>query len=214
MLRAMSALVGLLLGMSVFAGLGDAHVLGVPYRSQLDGSPYAQANCGPTALAMVLAYYGIDESLWNVRVQAMKAQRSWVDDEGGYSHRYGVFVDNLALVGESFGLRAVGLWRREGKRLDRLYEWRMSDLRQQIGAGRPVIVQVHYRSLPGNQDSSYREDHYVVVHGTVESKFVYSDPLDVNGGGSDLTIDEADLLRAMSAASSPRAGFALARSGK
>src|SRR4051812_3082741 len=60
---AMLALVGLLLGTALFlgdAGDGDGRVLSVPYRSQLDGTPYAQANCGPTALAMVLAYYGID----------------------------------------------------------------------------------------------------------------------------------------------------------
>src|SRR5205814_9519215 len=41
----------------------DDYVLPLPYRSQLDGSPYAGANCGPTALSMVLAYYGIDASL-------------------------------------------------------------------------------------------------------------------------------------------------------
>ena len=96
------------------ASHGDGQVLHVPYRSQLDGSAYAQANCGPAALAMVLAYYGIDDSLWSLRVQAMQAQHSWVDDDGGYSDGYGVFVYNLAAVGESLGLRADGLWQREG----------------------------------------------------------------------------------------------------
>jgi hypothetical protein len=67
-------------------------VLDVPYRNQLDGSAYALSNCGPTSLSMALAYYGIDVSPWDLRVRAMQAQQSWVDDEGGYSDHYGVFV--------------------------------------------------------------------------------------------------------------------------
>ena len=31
-----------------------------PYRSQLDGSPYSLANCGPTVVSMALAAFGID----------------------------------------------------------------------------------------------------------------------------------------------------------
>ena len=80
---------------------GDAHVLDVPYRNQLDGSAYALANCGPTSLAMVLAYYGIDASPWELRVKAMKAQHSWVGDDGRYSDSYGVFMYNLASVAET-----------------------------------------------------------------------------------------------------------------
>ena len=67
----MEGAVSLLLGLTLFAGRGEGQVLPVPYRSQLDGSAYAQANCGPTALAMVLAYYGIDDSLWSLRVQGL-----------------------------------------------------------------------------------------------------------------------------------------------
>jgi hypothetical protein len=203
----MEGAVSLLLGLTLLAGRGEGQVLPVPYRSQLDGSAYAQANCGPTALAMVLAYYGIDDSLWSLRVQAMQAQHSWVDDEGGYSDGYGVFVYNLAAVGESLGLRAEGLWRREGNKPDRLYEWRAADLRRHIEAGRPVILQVHFRMLPGNLSSRFAEDHFIVVHGTVGSDFVYSDPL----RGSELTIGEGDLVRAMEAAENPRVGFTLVK---
>jgi hypothetical protein len=209
MLRRMLGLVGLLFATSLFFG-AEGRMLSVPYRSQLDGSPYAQANCGPTALAMVLAYYGIDASLWDLRVKAMKAQHSWVDDDGGYSDRYGVFVYNLASVGESFGLRADGLWQRENNHVDRLREWQPLDLRRQIAAGRPVIVQARYSLLPGVRNRSYLDDHYLVIHGYADGGFVYSDP--VNGG--DATIDEDDLIRAMSGASSARVGFALARNGQ
>jgi Peptidase_C39 like family len=117
-------LVGALLHAS---GPLEAHVLNVPYRSQLDGSAYAMSNCGPTSLSMVLAYYGIDAPIWDLRVAAMQAQHSWVDDEGGYSDDYGVFVYNLASVAEVMGLRTTGLWTREGVRVDRLREWQASD---------------------------------------------------------------------------------------
>jgi uncharacterized protein YvpB len=204
----MLGLPSLLLSLSLLAGHADGQVLHVPYRSQLDGSAYAQANCGPAALAMVLAYYGIDDSLWSLRVQAMQAQHSWVDDDGGYSDGYGVFVYNLATVAEGLGLRADGLWQREGNRVDHLRLWRAADLRRQIEAGRPVIVQVRFRLLPGNVRSAYVEDHFIVVHGTAGSDFVYSDPV----RGSELSIDEDDLLRAMGAADSPYVGFALVKS--
>src|SRR6185436_6944356 len=109
----------LLLATVVTPASGDDAMLAVPYRNQLDGTPYARANCGPTALAMVLAYYDIDVSTWDLRVKAMRAQHSWVDDEGGYSDRYGVFVYNLAAVAEGFGLEVVGLMHQEGGRADR-----------------------------------------------------------------------------------------------
>src|ERR1044071_6652129 len=108
----------LLAGALFFAEVPDAStVLDVPFRTQLDGSRYARANCGPTALSMVLAYYGVDASLWDLRVGAMKAQHSWVSDEGGYSDAYGVFVYNLAAVAETMGVHVSGLWRREAARV-------------------------------------------------------------------------------------------------
>jgi len=203
-----------LVGALVWArpGASDAHVLDVPYRNQLDGSAYALANCGPTSLAMVLAYYGVEASSWDVRVRAMKAQHSWVSDDGGYSDSYGVFVYNLATVAEGMGLRVDGLWAREGGRVDRLHQWQPTDLRRAIQADHPVIVQVEYRALPMHSASTTLDDHYIVVHGTVDGDFVYSDPLGVSSGGADLQISEHDLMSAMGLASTPRVGFALAKS--
>ena len=101
-------------------------MLDVPYRSQLDGARYALANCGPASLGMVLAYFGVDASLWDVRVRAMQAQGSWED----YSDSYGVFVHGLAATAESYGLRSEGLWNREAGHVDRLHEWQAADLRR------------------------------------------------------------------------------------
>lgn len=203
----MLGLLGLLLATAVFTTAPEEHVLQLPFRSQLDGSPYAVANCGPTALSMLLAYYGVDASPWELRVQSMKAQHSWVDDDGGYSDSYGVFVYNLASVGEGYGFRAEGLWRHEARHVDVLREWRATDLRRSIADGRPVIVQVLYRALPAHTRSHYEDDHYIVVHGTVGDDFVYSDPLD----GPDQVISEDSLVRAMTLASSSRSGFMLVK---
>jgi Peptidase_C39 like family len=191
------------------AGPSDSHVLEVPYRSQLDGSAYALSNCGPTSLSMVLAYYGIDASPGELRTRAMQAQHSWIDDDGGYSDSYGVFVYNLASVADVMGLRSTGLWSREGIRFDRLREWQPADLRFEIEADHPVIVQVTYRALPSHAGSSALDDHFIVVHGTVGSDFVYSDPLSTDGGGSDEMISAGDLAFAMGQASTPRVGFAV-----
>jgi Peptidase_C39 like family len=201
----------LLVGALVYpAGPSDSHVLNVPYRSQLDGSAYALSNCGPTSLSMVLAYYGIDAPPGELRTRAMQAQHSWIDDDGGYSDGYGVFVYNLASVADVMGLRSTGLWSREGVRVDRLREWQSADLRTEIQADHPVIVEVTYRALPSHARSSALDDHYIVVHGTVGTDFVYSDPLSFGGGGSDEVISEDDLADAMGQASTPRVGFAVA----
>lgn len=189
----------------------DAHVLDVPYRNQLDGSPYALANCGPTALAMAAAYFGIDASTWDLRVASMKAQHSWVTDDGGYSDRYGVFIYNLATVAEQLGLHANGLWNREGARTDALHQWRAIDLRREIQADHPVIVEVEYRALPAHWGSRAMDDHFIVVVGVQGDDFVYSDPLGLGGEGPDQLISEPDLLRAMDAADVARAGFAVVK---
>jgi Peptidase_C39 like family len=194
-----------------FAGSPDAHVLDVPYRSQLDGSSYQWANCGPTALSMGLGYYGIDASPWDLRVRAMKAQRSWVTDEGGYSDRYGVFVYNLASVAESLGVHADGLWTRDGARDDQLHAWKASELRRALDLAHPVIVEVEYRALPGHGGSRALDDHYLVLQGTIGGDFVYSDPLGIGDSGRQETISENDLIAAMAHADAPRAAFELVR---
>jgi Peptidase_C39 like family len=201
----------LLVGGLLFASGGDAHILDMPYRSQLDGSPYALANCGPTSLSMALAYYGIDASPWELRVRAMKAQHSWITDDGGYSDRYGVFVYHLATVAEQLGLHANGLWTREGGHTDRLHQWQANELRREVQADHPVIVEVEYRALPSHAGSIAIDDHYIVVYGTVGSDFVYDDPLGIADRGHDELISERDLIAAMSESSVPRAGFAVVK---
>jgi hypothetical protein len=193
----------------LFAGTSDSHVLDVPYRNQLDGSAYALANCGPTSLAMALAYYGMDASPWELRVRAMKAQHSWITDEGGYSDRYGVFIYNLAAVAQQMGVHADGLWDREGARINQQHRWQASELRREVVRDHPVIVEVEYRLLPAHAGSSALDDHFIIVHGTVGSDFVYSDPLGFADRGPDERISEEDLMAAMAGSAAPRAAFAV-----
>ncbi len=201
-----------LLASLLFSGSDNAHVLNVPYRNQLDGTPYALANCGPTSLSMALAYYGIDASGWDLRVRSMQAQHSWWGDPGGYSDRYGVFIYNLATAAEGFGAHADGLWARDADRTDHFLQWTPAALRREIQANHPVIVQVSYRALPAHASSQALDDHYVVVLGTVGNDFMYSDPLGIGDSGPDEQISESDLMAAMAAASAPGAGFAVVRS--
>jgi hypothetical protein len=160
---------------------------------------------------MALAFYGIDASPWDLRVESMKAQHSWVTDEGGYSDRYGVFIYNLATVAEEFGVHADGLWSRDGARTDQLHQWQANELRREIAADHPVLVEVEYRALPAHAASRALDDHYIVLRGTVGSDFVYSDPLGVAANAPSEEISEADLSAAMAASAAPYAGFALVK---
>src|SRR5919199_5917361 len=58
-----------------------AHVF-APYRSQLDGSPYAEANCGPTAIGMALAAFGVNVPGRQLRGEALDAQHMWGNNAG------------------------------------------------------------------------------------------------------------------------------------
>ena len=69
-----------------------------------------------------------------------------------------------------------------------------------------------FDDLPGRAALHTTLDHYVVVHGLAGDQFVYSDPLDRQGGGGPaLLISEADLLTAMAHATQPRAAFGVYR---
>src|SRR5205085_7594359 len=108
-----------------------------PYRTQLDGSPYAEANCGPTAVGMALEAFGVSVPSRQLRAAALDAQHM-------YGNGVGTLITALAQVVQQNGLSALDLRDESGA----LHRWSLDDLRAQIRQGRPVIVQVRYRSLP------------------------------------------------------------------
>jgi hypothetical protein len=164
--------------------------LTVPYRSQLDGSTYAEANCGPTSVAMALAALGKVETLDNLRTAALKLQDlNRCDDCGTY-------IQHLASVAEARGARTYGL--RDNP--DSFHQWTLDEIRDQLRQQRVVIPQVQFNKLPGRLKSPYGGDHYVVIVGIEGTSFIYNDPIDSDGRGYGRLITAEQLEKAMASA--------------
>ena len=180
----------------------------VPYRTQLDGSDYSGANCGPTVLGMALESFGVNLPPPEVRGQVLDTENfSPSDDDAGS------FIWALANVAQSNGLRVSGLYDGDGSSL---HHWTVDEVRDSVRRGQPVIVQVVYRGLPGREDSGYYGDHYIIVTGLMGDKFLYNDPI---GGrvarevpGFDRVMTSTQLARAMRASDTPYAYTAFALS--
>ena len=157
----------------------------VPYRGQLDGSPYAEANCGPTTIGMVLEGFGINVPQARLRAQVLDAQRMW-------GNGIGTLITALAQVVEQHGLTTHDL-RRDGQ----VRRWSLDDIRAHLRQRHPVVVQVRYRSLPGREGAFYYGDHYIVVTGILDDGFLYNDPIDYDGPGWDRVISGERLAKAM-----------------
>jgi LysM repeat protein len=164
-----------------------SHVF-APYRTQLDGSAYAEANCGPTAVGMALDAFGVAVPSRQLRAAALDAQHM-------YGNGVGTLITALAQVVQQNGLSALDL--RDGS--GALRRWGLDDIRAHIQAGHPVIVQVRYRSLPGRGGAYYFGDHYILVTGIVGDGFLYNDPIDIDGLGWDRAISGSTLRVAMNA---------------
>lgn len=160
----------------------------VPYRGQLDGTAYSLANCGPTAIGMVLEGFGLHVPLGQLRKEVLDTQRIWGNGTG-------TLMTALAEVVESHGLQAYGL--RDGG--GEIRRWTLKDLREQLRLRRPVIVQAYYRALPGREGAAYYGDHYLVITGILDDGFLYNDPLDYDGVGWDRVMSGERLQRAMDA---------------
>lgn len=182
--------------------------LSVPYRTQLDGSNYESANCGPTTLGMALESFGLNLPPPDLRTQVLDAENFPSSDPDA-----GSFIWALARVAEDYGVRAHGLYEADGK----LHRWTAEEIRAMVRQGQPVVVQVVYRGLPGREDSAYYGDHYVVITGLLSDNFLYNDPI---GGaaaheapGYDRVMTPAQLQRAMRASDTSYAytAFSLAR---
>jgi len=180
----------------------------VPYRTQLDGSDYASANCGPTVLGMALESFGVNLQPSDIRGQVLTSEDFDPTDTDA-----GSFIWALANVAREDGVQARGLYDEDGS----LHHWTVDDIRTSLRAKQPVIVQVVYRALPGRGDSGYYGDHYIIITGLLGDQFLYNDPI---GGpeaheapGYDRIMTAAQLQHAMRASDTGYAfsGFSLAR---
>jgi LysM repeat protein len=171
-----------------------SHVF-APYRSQLDGSPYAEANCGPTAVGIAMSALGVDVPSRQLRAEALNAQHMW-------GNGVGTLLTALAAVVEAHGLSALDVYAAGGG----LHRWSLDEIRAHIQQGHPVVVQVRYRSLPGRGGAYYFGDHYIVLVGVVAEGFLYNDPMDFDGIGWDRVMS-ADRLRTAMNASDQRYAY-------
>jgi uncharacterized protein YvpB len=188
------------------AAAGDEmRALSVPHRSQLDGSPYQGANCGPASIGMVLAAYGQPLPTLQIReyVNAVQNTRG--------EHDAGSFIESLWDAAEHFGLRPSGLF--AGARGERgktpLRRWSMAEVRRELDAGRPIVPQVLFRGLPGREKVLYDGDHYVVLIGYTPEVVIYNDPMDKDGPGASRRMTWAQFEMAWRDSSFPYAALSI-----
>jgi uncharacterized protein YgiM (DUF1202 family) len=176
----------------------DRITLPVPYYSQFDGSPYQAGNCGPSTLHMVLAAFGKNVPVSEIRRAANQIQGT----TGWYSS--GVAIDVLAGLAGDYGLVVRGL------RGDGGYDrWSFDEVRQALRNGNVVVPQVHYASLPGHGGASRAIDHYIAITGYEGRYFYYNDPAFSGGGGHGLAMTEDQLALAWKRSDFPFAAFSL-----
>jgi hypothetical protein len=166
----------------------------VPYRTQLDGSDFASANCGPTVLGMALESFGVNLAPADIRDQVLDTENFDPTDTDA-----GSFIWALADVAQHYGITPHGLYSEDGE----LHHWTVGEIRGSLRQGQPVIVQVVYRALPGRTDSGYYGDHYIIITGLLGDKFLYNDPIGGRAAheapGYDRVISSTQLERAMRA---------------
>lgn len=177
---------------------GESQVrLTVPYRTQLDGSAAAGANCGPASLGMVLDAFGVSVATSELRERANRFQGT----SGPYT---GFNLGPLQRVTETYDLAGEGLF--EG---DRYRRWTLDDVRHHLQAGHPVIPQLKYRLIPGREGAGTNTDHYLVLTGMDGEDFLFNDPIPW-GSVSQGRITAAQLLRAWMNSDIPGAALAIA----
>jgi hypothetical protein len=199
LLTGLLPLLALGLGPAAPALAAEGVLLALPYRSQIDGSPYERSNCGPASLAMVLAGFGLEVPNDELRAQVNDLQGTWDDFQSGTA------IHNLATIARSYGLRPLDLYGPKGLR-----RWTLDDVRRHLDAGHPVIPQVEYPALPGRAEASYRGDHYIVLVGYTGDEFLYHDPVPDAAGGKERRISAEQLTVAWSTGDLPFAGLAFA----
>lgn len=173
-------------------------VLPVPFRSQLDGTVWAESNCGPTTISMVLQAFG-----QKVPTQLLRDRANQL--LGVANPNTGTRIQDLAQVVRERGLSVNGPYATNG----RLRQWTLDDVRAELQAGRPVVVQTYYPLLPNHMNNPVDTDHYVVIVGSSGDGFIFNDSAANSAGGYHQTMTSQQFLRAWGASQAPFAGFSV-----
>jgi hypothetical protein len=155
------------------AALGSSAIrMPFPFRTQKDGDRFQGSNCGPAALGMILDAFGVARGNADLRFLSHTYQ-------GTVGARTGTALQHIAHVAADLGLEPRGLYQRPDRSWGKegFARWTVEDIRAEVLAGRPVVPLVKFRLLPGHEDSPFRADHYVVIHGVDGDQFLYHDPI-------------------------------------
>jgi hypothetical protein len=164
----------------------DSGRTSVPYVSQFDGTPWEGSNCGIASIAMVLGAFDI--SLPTVQVR-----KSIISMTGDPSYDAGVAWDPLVKMAWRHNFPVNGPNTADGK----LRYWFLEELDAESRMGRPSILLVRYRALPGHEQAGWWGDHYVVFLGlTKNGDVIYHDPAFRGSAGAYRVTDRATFERA------------------
>ncbi|MCC7104962.1 MAG: C39 family peptidase [Chloroflexi bacterium] len=178
----------------------DAVLLDVTFRTAQDGSEYSDTNSGVAALAMAMDSYGFSVPTADLRSLANELDRNY---DVGEQPR----IDLLSRVGQTAGLRSVGLY--QGARLAL---WTADGVREKLRAGYPVLTMLRPPNLAGPAEAD--REHYVLFIGYEGADLIYHDPTYADESGARRRIPSELLLQSWmdSPNSSRAAGLALGRS--
>lgn len=158
----------------------------VPYVSQFDGTPWEGSNCGIGAIAMVLGAF-------DITIPTLQIRKSIIGITGDPSYDAGVAWDPLIKLAWRHNLPVNGPNTSDG----RPRQWFLEELDAESRMGRPSILLVNYRSLPGHENAGWQGDHYVVFLGlTADGDVIYHDPAFRGSAGAYKVTDRATFERA------------------
>jgi LysM repeat protein len=193
-------IVGALLGSLAFQslpGIADQRdALSVGFLSQMDGSQFAQTNCGPASVAMAINY-ATGQKLTPLAVREAIARLPG----GAYARNpaSGTAVGDLARIARE---HSVEVFPGDGPSS---VGWGPERIRKHLEQGHPVIVLTRLAHLPGYSSAS-QVDHYILVIGATATGFVYNDP--GQSAGARRTISQAQLQLAKRSSGVPGQGVA------
>jgi hypothetical protein len=174
-------------------------VAAAPYRSQFDGSVYAETNCGPAALGMFLGHFGEQFTTAELRASANQQMHN-SDPNNGTSWEALVYAANVRSY-QQHSLYAVGKTYRK---------WSLDDLWLELSSGHPAMLLVRYQYLPGSEGSGFAGDHYVLVLGRdPQGNVVYHDSAFRSQPGAYRTMSPTQVARAWSTVASGIANTAM-----